>query len=213
MAQGEQTPHLRWFPHLCALTGARPSELRRFCEKDVQREDGAWFINLPWDAGSLKNQSSDRCVPLRAALKHQGSSVLRMAAEAASCLVSSRPIGSEIGVGREKRRIGIWVNRQVDLKDQRISPTHGWRHSFNTLCRRRGIGVDFHDALTGHSCANEAAAYRELPLDASRVRLTNRPTHAGLATCWTGFNLADDRVNFRRLAVRCRRKGRSGRFG
>ena len=47
-AERETAPHLKWLPILCALTGARLSELCQLRGADVQREGGVWFLNLTW---------------------------------------------------------------------------------------------------------------------------------------------------------------------
>jgi integrase len=171
----ETAPHLKWLPLLCALTGARLSELCQLRGADVQREGGVWFLNLTWDAGALKNRASERKVPLHSALVKRGFLEFAQGRPNGPLFAELSPdrFGNRGGTGT--KRIGAWVKTHVGLDDPRISPSHSWRHRFKTLCRRHGIGADFHDAITGHAKANEGAAYGEFPLDALAREIEKLP--------------------------------------
>jgi integrase len=175
----ELAPVLRWLPLMCAMTGARLSELCQLRVQDIRQEDAVWFFNLTWDAGNLKNQSSERRVPLHSALIARG--FLAFVKERRDGPLCGELPPDRLGNrgGTATKRIGKWVKACVGLDDPRISPSHSWRHRFKTLCRRHGIGVDFHDALTGHAKANEGATYGEFPLDALARELEKLPDPLG----------------------------------
>jgi integrase len=141
----------------------------------VQREGDVCFLNLTWDAGALKNCASERKVPLHPILIAGG--FLAFAQGRAK-----RPLFAELSPdrfcnsgGTGTKRIGAWVKSRVGIDDPRISPSHSWRHRFKTLCRRHGMGADFHDAITGHAKANEGAAYGEFPPDALAREIEKLP--------------------------------------
>ena len=175
----ESAPYLRWLPLLCAMTGARLSELCQLRVQDVQQEGEVRFLHLTWDAGNLKNQSSERRVPLHSALIARGFLTFVKERRDGPLFQELPPDRFGNRGGNATKRIGAWVKSRVGLDDERISPSHSWRHRFKTLCRRYGIGADFHDALTGHAKANEGAAYGEFPLDALARELEKLPDPLG----------------------------------
>lgn len=42
-----------------------------------------------------------------------------------------------------------------------MSPSHGFRHSFKTMCRQAGIPEEIHDAMTGHDDGAVSRHYGE----------------------------------------------------
>lgn len=171
----ETVPHLKWLPILCALTGARLSELCQLRGADVQREGDVWFLNLTWDAGALKNRASERKVPLHSALIARGFLSFAQGRTNGPLFAELSPDRFGNRGGTATKRIGAWVKSRAGIDDPRISPSHSWRHRFKTLCRRHGVGADFHDAITGHAKANEGAAYGEFPLDALAREIEKLP--------------------------------------
>lgn len=77
--------------------------------------------------------------------------------------------------GNATKVLGRWVRDVVRIADSRVGPAHSWRHRFKTLCRLHGIGKDFHDALTGHTHADEGDAYGEFPVDALTREIEKLP--------------------------------------
>ena len=126
------------------------------------------------EAGSLKNVSSERAVPLHPALTEQG--FLKFVNK-----VGSGPLFAELTPDRFGSRggngakiIARWV-RSLGLKDHRISPNHSWRHRLRTLGRRYGLAIDALDAITGHQRKTEADRYGEFPLEALQRELRKIP--------------------------------------
>ncbi|MDB5594511.1 MAG: Site-specific recombinase XerD, partial [Hyphomicrobiales bacterium] len=71
-ATNERRPAIRWVPWLCALTGARVAEMCQLRAEDVRREGDVWTLHITAAAGRLKNEASEREVPLHPALVARG---------------------------------------------------------------------------------------------------------------------------------------------
>ena len=71
---------------------------------------------------------------------------------------------------------GNYLRDHVRLNSP-VSPMHGFRHTFKTLCREAGIAEDVHDAITGHA-GNGAVArdYGSMPLSRMARELEKFPT-------------------------------------
>lgn len=157
-AKLERTPHLHWVPLLCAYTGARVSEISQLRREDVVQVKDVWCIKLVPEAGSLKNASSERSVPLHPRVIDAG--FLKFAERTKSGAIFSEVAPDRFGVrgGNMTKLVSKWV-RGLGLKDTRVAPSHAWRHRFKTLCRRYGVSADIGDALTGHTARTVADAY------------------------------------------------------
>ena len=163
-----------WVPLLCAYTGARVSEVCQLRAEDVVEVENIWCVRFAPEAGSLKNVSSERAVPLHPALIEQG--FLKFVNK-----IGSGPLFAELTPDRFGSRggngakiIARWV-RSLGLKDPRISPNHSWRHRLRTLGRRHGLAIDILDAITGHQRKTVADRYGEFPLEALQRELTKIP--------------------------------------
>ena len=73
----ERDPLRHWVPWLCAYSGARVSEICQLRAEDIVQQDGIWCVRFTPEAGSLKNVSSERAVPLHPVLIEQGISKVR----------------------------------------------------------------------------------------------------------------------------------------
>ena len=157
-AKLESVPHLHWVPLLCAYTGARVSEISQLRREDLVQVKDLWCIKLVPEAGSLKNASSERSVPLHPRVIEAG--FLKFAERTKSGAIFSEVPPDRFGVrgGNMTKLVSKWV-RGLGLKDTRVAPSHAWRHRFKTLCRRHGVSSDIGDALTGHSARTVADAY------------------------------------------------------
>lgn len=117
------------------------------------------------EAGSLKNPNSERAIPLHPAITESG--FLQFAKVA-----GSGPLFKGLTVDRFGNRggngtkvIGRWV-RGLGLDDERLSPSHSWRHRFKTLGRQFGLAPDIVNAITGHYRKTVADSYGEFPTEA-----------------------------------------------
>ena len=125
----------RWVPFLCAYTGARVSEVCQLRAEDIIQIEDIWCVRFVPEAGSLKNASSERAVPLHPALIDQG--ILKLAQKVGSGPLFARASPDRFGSqgGNGAKIIARWV-RSLGLEDPRISPNHSWRHRLRTLGRK-----------------------------------------------------------------------------
>jgi len=158
-AENQTVAHRRWVPLLCAYTGAGVSEVSQLRKQDVVEMQGIWSLQLMPEAGSLKNASSERIIPLHPKIIEAG--FLSFVDQ-----VEAGPIFSEVPLDRFGVRGGImtklisrWVRDELKIEDPRLAPSHAWRHRFKTLCRRHGLSSDIGDALTGHTSRTVGDSY------------------------------------------------------
>jgi integrase len=164
-AEKERDPIRRWVPFLCAYSGARLSEVCQLRHADIFQQGSVWGIKFDPKAGSLKNVNSERAIPLHPAVVE--SEFLKFVDS-----VGAGPLFADLAADRFGNRggngtkiIGRWV-RGLGLIDERISPSHSWRHRFKTLGRRHGLTPDIVNAITGHHRKTVADAYGEFEIEA-----------------------------------------------
>lgn len=162
-----------WMPLLMYYTGARREELAQLVAKDVRLSGGREVIpylsileTIDEDEGrGVKTEGSRRQIPLHADLISRGFMEYASSLPANGQLfpqLAPSPAGY-YGANFGKR----WASYLRDVVGLRssASPSHGFRHTFKTLCRQVGIPEDVHDAITGHSGAGSVArAYGGMPL-------------------------------------------------
>jgi len=155
-ARHEKSPHLRWVPWLTAFTGARLEEICGAMVADVEAIDGIPCLHIRLDnrqtGASLKNDRSERTVPLHPAIVDEGFLAY------VKTLPTTGPLFPNVTPDRFGKRggngtktIGRWVRRKVGITDPRKAPNHSWRHRYKSICRKAGIEEEIHDYLTGHS--------------------------------------------------------------
>ncbi|MDR9811916.1 tyrosine-type recombinase/integrase [Rhizobium hidalgonense] len=169
-ARKERLPHLRWIPWLQAQTGARVAEVAQLWGSMVVTDDAGHpclHITVAPDGGSLKNEGSERTVPLHPEIiadgflefvKSRGKGPLFYGGskgKAANRLRDDQKHPSK-GVSN---RVGAWV-RGLGIEDPRKGPTHSFRYWFKSeLPRRSGCDSRLVDAIQGHTAESDAAAY------------------------------------------------------
>lgn len=173
-ARTETDPVRRWVPFLCAYSGARLSEICQLRRQDIIEINGVWCMKFVPEAGSLKNANSERAVPLHPSVMDEG--FLHFF----SC-VRSGPLFAGLPTDRFGSRggngtklLGRWV-RSLGIDDQRISPSHSWRHRFKTLGRRHGLLPDVVNAITGHHRKIVADAYGEFEIETLSREISKIP--------------------------------------
>lgn len=175
-ALAEENSVLRWTPWLGAFSGARLGELCQLRREDIVKIDGVWCMKIDPAAGPLKTLSSERAVPLHQSLIKIG--FLRYVET-----VPSGPLFPELPLGKYNKRgamgaklVGRWV-RSLGLSDERLSPSHSWRHRFKTLGRRHALNSEMLEAIMGHGRKTVAASYGEFPMDALHREISKIPGH------------------------------------
>lgn len=140
-AAAARDPVRRWVPWLCAYTGARVAEICQLRKEDVYADAGIPVLAIRPEAGSLKNENSERTIPVHPKLITEG--FLRFAERAKpGPLFPDLPpdrFGSRGGNG--SKVLGRWI-RSLGLTDPRMQPNHGWRHRFSSLSRDKGLRED-----------------------------------------------------------------------
>jgi integrase len=137
-AAKERDPVRRWVPFLCAYSGARLSEVCQLRREDIFRQGSVWCMKFDPEAGSLKNVNSERAIPLHPAVLE--SEFLKFVASVGTGPLFAGLTADRFGNrgGNGTKIIGRWV-RGLGLTDERLSPSHSWRHRFKTLGRRHGL--------------------------------------------------------------------------
>lgn len=174
-AETEESAHRRWVPLLCAYTGARVSEVSQLRKEDLTKHQGIWCLQLTPEAGSLKNASSERVIPLHPRVVDAG--FVKFVDKLAAGPIFSEVPPDRFGVrgGNMTKLVSRWVRDELHIRDPRLAPSHAWRHRFKTLCRRHGVSSDIGDALTGHSARTVADTYGAFEVTALYRELCKLP--------------------------------------
>jgi integrase len=170
----ERDPVRRWVPWLCAYSGARLSEVCQLRVEDILQIDGIWCMKFDPDAGSLKTRSSERAVPLHPAVLEREFLEFVRGVGSGPLFANLTPdkFGSRGGNGT--KILGRWV-RSLGLTDDRISPSHSWRHRLKTMGRQHELAPDIVNAITGHGRRSVADSYGEFPIAALYRELKKIP--------------------------------------
>lgn len=177
-----------WIPLLLYYTGARREELAQLRTTDVVRTgaEAPCLSILANDDESdgergVKTKGSRRLIPLHPDLIRLGFIEYVVGLSDANAQVfpglKADPrgyFGANFG-----KRWAEYLREVVGLKAS-ATPSHGFRHTFKTLCREVGIAEDVHDAITGHSTGMVARGYGEMPLARMAAELRKFPSAPGL---------------------------------
>lgn len=167
LASRESLPSRRWLPWLAALTGARIAELAQLWGKRVLKVDGVHVLRLApaEDGGSLKNEGSERDVPIHPAMVEQG--FLEWVIEKGEGpLFYKKAVRAKEG-GRHASKgvsnhLAEWI-REQGFTDKRKAPNHALRHWFKSAMLRAGVQDSIADAIQGHKGnQGEAGRYRHV---------------------------------------------------
>jgi integrase len=134
--------------------------------RDIEKVGDIFVLAIRLDYreadASLKTESSERRVPLHPALVAEG--FIRYV----SSLPKDGLLFPEIPPDRFGRRAGTatksisrWIRQTVGIEDDRLAPSHSWRHRFISECREARIDEETRDALTGHSDGSASRDYGE----------------------------------------------------
>jgi integrase len=168
-ARKEKAAHLRWVPWIAAFTGARLEEICGAMVADIETVNGIPCLHIRLDhreeGASLKNENSERVVPLHPAIITEGFLGYVGSVKANGPLfpdLTPDSFGKRGGTGT--KRIGRWVRKSVGITDPRKAPNHSWRHRFKSVCRQAGIEEEIHDYLTGHGSGRVGRDYGDYGL-------------------------------------------------
>ncbi|HZH52719.1 MAG TPA: DUF6538 domain-containing protein [Microvirga sp.] len=166
-ASQQTSPVYRWVPLLCAASGARVAEVCQLRAEDIEQVDGVWVMHISAESGSLKNENSERTVPLHPAVLQAG--FIEFAKRKGAGPLFFDPKRRKAGAKKPPAKIvaknvASWVHKlgiEVGRKKHRKDPNHGWRHLFKTLGREAGIQDSVLDAITGNAPPTVGQAYGE----------------------------------------------------
>ncbi|WP_162419672.1 tyrosine-type recombinase/integrase [Microvirga brassicacearum] len=167
LAAGQRLPIRRWLPLLAATTGARIGELAQLWAERVKSVNGVIVLDIQpaEDFGSLKNEGSERPVPLHPLMIDLG--FLEF--------VKKRGEGplfyQKLCRDPEKKHpykgvtnhLAKWIRTQ-GFNDTRKDPNHALRHWWKTAASRVGIQDSMADGIQGHSPDSVASVYRHFDL-------------------------------------------------
>jgi integrase len=177
---------LYWLPLLMAYTGGRREELAQLLATDVQRcsDANVWFLSIsPGESKTVKTASSRRRVPLHDDLLALGFLEYAQGVPQDGRLFPKLEAHKSNGWGHAVGRAWAKYLRDVVQLKSEADPSHGFRHTFKTLCREVGIEGAVSDWITGHSLAGVGASYGVNPLSRMVEELKKFPsiaTDAGL---------------------------------
>ncbi len=162
LAKKETNPAKRWLPWLAAQTGSRIGEVAQLQGSYVKVEDGIHYLDIKPapDAGSIKEEVSERTVPLHPQLIADGFLEF-VKSKGDGPLFYNRSSGDPTKKHASKgvtNHLGAWI-RENGFTDPRKAPSHGLRHWFKTEASRVGIDSRDVDKLQGHAPRSEADKY------------------------------------------------------
>lgn len=175
LSDKETHPTRHWLPLLMATSGARVAELTQLWGQRVVEEDGMWLMKIApaEDGGSLKNEGSERAVPIHPAViergflefvKSKGNGPLFYGRKQPTIrrkfpVKTAQPKSVHASKGAANH-IGEWIRSQ-GFNDPRKAPNHAFRHWWKTAAQRAGVLDSVADAIQGHTGSRgEADGYR-----------------------------------------------------
>lgn len=165
----------RWVPWLCAYTGARVGEMAQLRKSDFHKHDGHWFVSITPEAGTVKTKEV-REVPLHEHLIERGFLDFVKRSADGYLFLSAKSEGEFRGRWRTiKNRVREFVRPHV--KDTRVAPNHGWRHTFKSIAHAAGITDTTADAICGHAPRTTGDYYRQVSPEAMIKAIANFPRY------------------------------------
>jgi integrase len=124
----------------------------------IKRLKGVYVMQIApaEDGGSLKNEGSERTVPIHPAILERGFLDLVLTKGEGPLFYGGRKKTAAPAPGKRHaskgptNRLAVWV-REQGFTDERKLPTHAFRHWFKTACQKAGIQDSVADAIQGHS--------------------------------------------------------------
>lgn len=178
LAKNETRPDRRWLPWLAASTGARIGELAQLWGNRVKEVDGipALVLAPAEDGGSLKNEGSERTVPIHHALIEQG--FLDFVKERGGGPLfyrksSGKPTKKHASKG-VTNRLAAWI-REAGFDDLRKAPNHAFRHWFKSFAPEVGISDSMADAIQGHAGKTVASRCRHFSIKSMAEAIASLP--------------------------------------
>ena len=151
----EFAPYLKWIVSLAAITGARQAEILQLRKADIKTINSVVYIsiNAEHDGNTLKNATSERCVPL--VDKAYGFNLQQFMDEVVStCQEDSDYIFRLTKTTKSITQLFSKVFKRYKEDNKSFPQTatfHSLRHSMSTLCLNKGMPEAFTGKLLGHA--------------------------------------------------------------
>ncbi len=145
----------RWVPWICALTGARVSEVTALRKDSFRTVRGVHVVRIM----GTKN-GAYRDVPLHPQLEEIG--LLEFVENAVpGPLFYDEKDQKGRGAQNQSEKLAKWI-RSIGLTDERIQPNHGWRHRFTTKARAVGMDHEKREYILGHTLPGLGSVYGDM---------------------------------------------------
>ena len=173
-----------WLPILMYYTGARREEIAQLLVRDVRYDTGQIaYLNIlnaeadEDDGRTVKTAGSRRAIPLHRDLERLGFFAYVQSLDSDGQLFPKlKPNPSGYFGANFGKRWAQYLRDTVKLTSP-ANPSHGFRHTFKTLCRLVGIPEDVGDAISGHAGQSRVArSYGEMPLARMAQELEKLPS-------------------------------------
>jgi integrase len=157
---------VRWIPWVCAFTGARVGEVAQLRKEDFREEKDISYLRITPEAGAVKGRRY-RDIPLHPQLVQEGLlAFVRSHAPGYLFFSAKTPEDAIKKANSVAGKVSQWVRNDVQITDDRISPSHAWRHRFKTECIRSDVPPDYAEVLMGHEDGRAARGYGDYPIAA-----------------------------------------------
>ncbi|WP_164778033.1 tyrosine-type recombinase/integrase [Mesorhizobium sp. M7A.F.Ca.US.006.01.1.1] len=168
IAEHKGTPRRRWLIWLAATSGARIGEIAQLWGSSIVREDGIDVMRImpAPDGGSLKNEGSERTVPIHSAVvaagflqfvKQQGNGPLFYRRS------SGEPTKTHASKG-VTNHLASWI-REEGFVDPRKAPNHALRHWWKSQAVDADVQDSLADHIQGHATKSAAGGYRHFSIE------------------------------------------------
>ncbi|MER9868755.1 site-specific integrase [Mesorhizobium sp. M0136] len=168
VAEQTATPPRRWLIWLAATSGARIGEIAQLWGNSIGREDGIDVMRIrpAPDGGSLKNENSERTVPIHSAViaagflafvKQRGDGPLFYKRS------SGKPAKTHASKG-VTNHLASWI-REQGFDDRRKAPNHALRHWWKSQAVDAEILDSVANHIQGHAAKSEAGNYRHFGIE------------------------------------------------
>ncbi|MGL5006026.1 MAG: site-specific integrase [Plesiomonas sp.] len=151
----EFAPYLKWVVSLAAITGARQAEILQLRKTDIKTIDNVIYISINADheGNTLKNATSERCVPLVDGA-YEFNLQQFMEDVVVTCQDDSDYIFRLTKTTRSITQLFSKVFKRYKEANKSFPETatfHSLRHSMSTLCLNKGMPEAFTGKLLGHA--------------------------------------------------------------
>lgn len=182
----------RWLPLIAIFTGARLEEIAQLDVNDIRHDETyGYYIDINRNsfseehAKSLKTPNSKRIVPIHEQLINAGLIAYWERCKATG-QVKLFPELKRSNLGKYSQGWSKWwgdFNDSIGITD-RQKVFHSFRHGFIHMCRECEIGLEVHDALTGHTTLGVSSVY-------ASKEFAKKALFSAMKRFSIGFNIMD----------------------